>query len=145
MIAIETNILVYSHRREVPEHDAALDTLAEVAGSSEPWAIPWPCVYEFYSVVTNRRIWGDAASSPAEAWAQIEAWTGSPSAVLLSETSRDFVPILERFVMRPRVVGPVVHDARIAALCLAHGVDRLLTRDRDFSLFPELLTEDPLD
>jgi hypothetical protein len=26
---------------------------------------------------------------------------------------------------------------------MAHGVERLLTRDRDFALFPELTTEDP--
>lgn len=38
----------------------------------------------------------------------------------------------------------VVHDARIAALCLAHGIiEALLTRDRDFSLFPELRTQNP--
>jgi uncharacterized protein len=35
------------------------------------------------------------------------------------------------------------YDARVAAICMAHGVDRLLTRDRDFALFPELATEDP--
>lgn len=37
----------------------------------------------------------------------------------------------------------VVHDARVAAICVAHGVVTLLTRDRDFGLFPELPTEDP--
>jgi hypothetical protein len=39
--------------------------------------------------------------------------------------------------------GPFVHDARIAALCVAHGTDALLTADRDFALFPELSTRDP--
>jgi len=37
-----------------------------------------------------------------------------------------------------------VHDARVAAICLAHGVRELLTADRDFSLFPELRTRNPL-
>jgi uncharacterized protein len=54
-----------------------------------------------------------------------------------------FVSVLEPLLTRPRVRGPVVHDARVAAICLAHGVDALLTRDRDFSLFPELETRDP--
>jgi len=31
----------------------------------------------------------------------------------------------------------------IAAICVAHGVEKLLTRDRDFSLAPELAIEDP--
>ncbi|HVR28710.1 MAG TPA: VapC toxin family PIN domain ribonuclease, partial [Thermoanaerobaculia bacterium] len=61
---------------------------------------------------------------------------------LIGETE-DFFDLLEAFVRRPRVVGPVVHDARIAAICLAHGVEALLTRDRDFSLFPELSLRNP--
>jgi len=41
------------------------------------------------------------------------------------------------------VRGAVVHDARIAAICVAHGVEALLSRDRDFSLFPELDVQNP--
>ena len=52
--------------------------------------------------------------------------------------------ILRRFVRRPRVSGGMVHDARIAAICIAHGVDALLTLDREFSLFPELRTRNPI-
>lgn len=142
MIAVDTNVLVYAHRREAKEHTTAADKLAELASGGESWAIPWPCLYEFFSVVTNRRIWKDAASTQEQAWQQIEAWTLSPSLQLLSETN-DFVGVLTDLVKRPRVVGPVVHDARVAALCLAHGIEALLTRDRDFSLFPELLTRNP--
>ena len=61
---------------------------------------------------------------------------------MIGETE-DFQVVLQRFVDRPRVVGGVIHDARIAAICVAHGVEALLTRDRDFSLFPELRTQDP--
>jgi predicted nucleic acid-binding protein len=66
----------------------------------------------------------------------------SPRLVLLSEPA-GFVDVLSILVSRPRVHGPVVHDALIAALCLAHGVDALLSRDRDFALFPELTVENP--
>lgn len=55
-----------------------------------------------------------------------------------------FDAVLQTLPCRDRVRGVVVHDARIAALCLAHGVDTLMSRDRDFSLFPELRTVDPL-
>jgi toxin-antitoxin system PIN domain toxin len=143
MIAIETNILVYAHRREVLEHSKAARVLSELAEGREGWAIPWPCVYEFFSVVTNVRIWKDAASSAPQAWAQIEAWLASPSLILLRETDA-FADILKPLVAHPRVRGPLVHDARIAALCIAHGVDELLTRDRDFSLFGSLRTRNPL-
>jgi hypothetical protein len=116
--------------------------MSELARGSRPWAIPWPCIYEFFSVVTHPRIWKEAASTPAQAWAQIVAWTDSPSLTLLAE-SEEFRDHLRAFVLRPRVRGPVIHDARVAAICLAHGVEVLLTRDRDFSLFSELVVRNP--
>ena len=143
MIAVDTNLLVYAHRREVSEHGAASATLRGLAEGRGRWGIPWPCVYEFYSVVTNPRIWKGLESSPKQAWDQISAWLLSPSLLLLAETD-DFFDVLEGFLTRPRVKGPIVHDARVAALCVAHGVRVLLTRDRDFGLFPELRTENPL-
>ena len=63
MIAVDANILIYAHRREVSEHVPALELLQNLASSAHPWAIPWPCVYEFFSVVTNHRIWKSAATS----------------------------------------------------------------------------------
>lgn len=142
MIAVDANVLVYAHRRESRVHETAVQVLRELAEGRRPWAIPWPCCYEFVSVVTNRRIWQGAESSPDEAWDQLRAWTDSPSSRLLGETG-GFLDIIERLARRPRVRGPVVHDARVAAICLAHGIDELLTRDRDFALFPELKTRDP--
>lgn len=143
MIAVDTNLLVYAHRREVREHAVAKEAVSRLARGRDAWAIPWPCVYEFWSVVTNRRIWKDAASTGEQARAQMDAWLGSPSLELLGETE-EYWPLLSGILARPRVQGPVAHDARIAALCLAHGVEALLTRDRDFSLFPELQVRNPL-
>ena len=113
-----------------------------LAEGTSGWAIPWPCVYEFFSVVTNPRIWKDKATTPDQAWSQLEAWTMSPSLSLLAETD-DFVAELRGFVCRPRIRGPIVHDARIAAICVAHGIAELLTADRDFAYFPELPTRNP--
>lgn len=143
LIAIDTNVLVYSHRREAREHERALGIVKQLAGGKERWAIPWPCVYEFFSVVTNPRIWKQAATTPEHAWLQVQAWLGSPSISLLAEPD-GFVSVLEP-LLRSRVRGALVHDARVAALCLAHGVEVLLSRDRDFSLFPELVTKNPFD
>lgn len=142
VIAVDTNLLVYAHRRESRHQKTVASILRVLAEGDDIWAIPWPCCYEFLNVVTNRRIWGDSATSPEQAWRQLAAWFASPSIRLIGETE-DFPRILEGFVRRPRVIGGVVHDARIAAICVAHGVEALLTRDRDFSLFPELKTRDP--
>ncbi len=142
MIAVDTNVLVYAHRREVREHGRALEMVGAMAAGSDPWAIPWPCVYEFFSVVTNPRIWKAAASTPEQAWRQISAWFHAPGLRLIGETE-DFGGLLAGLLQRARVRGPVVHDARVAAICVAHGVEKLVTRDRDFSLFPELSVENP--
>ncbi len=142
MIAVDTNVLVYAHRREVSEHRVALERLQQLSGGADPWAIPWPCVYEFFGVVTSPRIWKQEASTPEQAWAQLNAWFAAPALRLIGETP-GFASVLSGFVRRPRVRGPIVHDARVAAICVAHGVDTLLTRDRDFALFPELDVEDP--
>jgi hypothetical protein len=142
VIAVDTNVLVYAHRRESRDHAHAAHTLRGLAAGPTRWAIPWPCLYEFFSVVTNPRIWKAAASTPEQAWTQIEAWTRSPAVRLLAETT-EFLAVLEPLLRRGRVRGAIVHDARIAALCVAHGVEALLSRDRDFSLFPELTVRDP--
>lgn len=143
MLAIDTNLLVYAHRRESCMHEPAHVLVRALAEGEEAWAIPWPCCYEFLSVVTNRRIWKDDATTPERAWRQLHAWAASPSNRLLGETD-DFLEILSGFVQRPRVRGAIVHDARVATICVAHGAEALLTRDRDFSLFPELRTRDPI-
>ena len=143
LIAVDTNILIYAHRRESTAHAAAAEFIRTLAEGDAVWAIPWPCCYEFLSVATNPRIWRDDASTPEQAWRQLVDWTASPSNRLIGETS-GFVELLGRFVQRPRVIGGVIHDARIAAICVAHGVEEVLTRDRDFSLFPELRTRNPI-
>lgn len=43
-----------------------------------------------------------------------------------------------------KAIGPLVHDARLAAICRARGVRELWTADRDFSRYPGLVTRNPL-
>lgn len=141
MIAVDTNMLVYAHRTDTPWHERAEALVTQLAETRAPWAIPWPCVHEFVSVVT-RRYWVPA--TPLEvALESAEAWLQSPSLILLSETD-DHWRTLKNLVTTARIAGPAVHDARIAAICLQHGVSELLTADRDFSRFPELKTRNPL-
>jgi len=144
MLAVDTNILVYAHRREAREHEKALETLRALVEGDEAWAIPWPCLYEFFSVVTNTKIWKDHASTAAQAVAQIEAWVSSPTVRLIGETE-DFLQTLPSLLKVSKVRGPMVHDARIAAICVAHAVEALLTRDRDFSIFGALKVRNPLE
>lgn len=142
MIALDTNLLVYAHRKDSPFHAAALETLEHFGNGSRPWAIPWPCIHEFLSVVTHPRIY-KPPSSISIALDFLENWLASPSLVLLAE-GETYFPELALLARKAKLTGPRIHDARIAALCLAHGVDVLYTADRDFSRFPQLKTRNPL-
>ena len=142
MIAIDTNILVHAHRRDSRWHAPAVRVLESLATGREAWAIPWPCVHEFYAIATHPRIYAPP-STPVQAVAQLRAWRESPRLTLLAEDD-SYWPVLESLIERSRLTGPAIHDARIAALCLRHGAHELLTADRDFSRFPELATRNPL-
>lgn len=142
MIAVDTNVLVYAHRSDSEWHDRAATRMRELAEGRPAWALPWPCVHEFLAIVTHPRIYAPP-STLDQAIAQVEAWMESPSVVLLSETG-DHWSLLRTLVTEGRILGPRVHDARIAALCLVHGVRELWTADRDFGRFPSLTTSNPL-
>lgn len=142
MIALDTNILVYAHREDAPFHTAARDCVAACAEGRAPWALPWPCVHEFFAIATHPRVY-DPPTPAARALDQIDAWLESPSLVLLCETARHW-PTLRELLTQSRLSGPAVHDARIAALCLQHGVRELWTADRDFGRFPSLRAVNPL-
>jgi toxin-antitoxin system PIN domain toxin len=142
MIAIDTNLLVYAHREDSAWHKAAYARIVELAEGRVPWAIPWPCIHEFLAIVTHPKVY--APPTPlTSAIGQVEAWLEAPTLVLLSE-SGDYWRELRTTIEAGRVVGAQVHDARIAALCLQHGVRELWSADRDFGRFPVLRTRNPL-
>jgi hypothetical protein len=142
VIAVDTNILVYAHRRDSEFHLAAAEKVRELASGRAPWALPWPCLHEFFSVVTHPRIY-DPPSRVDQAIDQIDAWLETAAVVMLGE-GETYWPRLRELLTDGKIRGPAVHDARIAALCLTHGVRALWTADRDFSRFPRLRTVNPL-
>jgi uncharacterized protein len=142
VIAVDTNILVYAHRTDAQWHDAAGRAVAGLAEGTPEWAIPWPCLHEFLAIVTHPRIF-KTPTPPKLALGQIAAWLESPSLVVLSEND-DHFGTLRDLALGARVTGARVHDARVAALCVSHGVRELWTADRDFSLFSAIKTRNPL-
>ena len=141
MIAVDTNILVYAHRQDSVWHEPAERAVRLLAEGRSSWAVPWPCIHEFLAIVTHPRIY--KPPTPLQhALAQVEAWLESPALSLLSENAESW-SILRELLKKAKVKGPQVHDARIVALCRAHGVRELWSADRDFSRFP-IDVENPL-
>ncbi len=142
MIAADTNILVYAHRSDSEWYEPARTCIRSLAEGRITWGIPWPCVHEFLSIVTHPKIY-DPPTGLDAAIDQINAWLGSPVAILLAETESHW-EILSDQLSIGQIRGPMVHDARVAAICISHGVNEFWTVDRDFSRFPELPTRNPL-
>jgi toxin-antitoxin system PIN domain toxin len=143
MIALDANLLVYAHRKDSPFHVVTAKLIGDLVESKAAWAIPWPCLHEFYGVATHPRVYSPP-SMPDEAINQIEIWLKSPTLQLLSETPEHWPYLRQLIANKTKLKGPMVHDARIAALCLAHGVRELWSADRDFSRFPGLRVRNPL-
>lgn len=142
MIAVDTNLLVYAHRRDSEWHEPSARAVRGLAEGREPWAIPWPCIHEFIAIATHPRIYAPA-STVTQALTQVAAWAASPSLTLLAE-GPGYGEHLARVAGGAKVTGARVHDARIAALCAYHRVRELWSADRDFSRFTELTVRNPL-
>jgi len=142
VIAVDTNILVYCHRADSQWHAKAGAALQSLAEGHSAWMIPWPCVHEFLAVVTHPRIYNPPTPIEA-ALQQIDAWMESPSLTVGAEVE-NYWQTLRPLLLGAKIAGPAVHDARVAALCIANGADELWTADRDFSRFPQLRVRNPL-
>ena len=141
MIAVESNVLIYAHKEGARDHAAAARAVDGLLFDASPWAIPLPCLHEFYGIVTHPRIYSPP-STPAQAFDQIDAWMEG-GAVLIGEAS-DHLHRLRDLVLAGHVVDGMVHNAKVAAICLSHGISELWTADRDFTRFPALKTRNPL-
>jgi toxin-antitoxin system PIN domain toxin len=142
VIALDTNILVYAVREDSPWHKAAYECVKRAAEGRSAWAIAWPCVHEFLAVVTHPRIYTPPTPF-ADAILQIDYWIESPTLRLLGEPT-GYWEHLRQLLIGGKIVGPMVHDARVAAICRAHGVHEIWTADRDYSRFAGIPTRNPL-
>jgi uncharacterized protein len=140
LIAVDTNILVSAYDESSPLHERALAAMEHLV-EAPAWGLPWIVAGEFYSVLTDGRRWRrpqvDAALDA------LDAWMSTPGVRLLAEPPGHWES-LRSLLASARPQGRKVHDARIAAICLAAGVSELWTLDRDFSWYPQLRVRNPL-
>lgn len=139
MIAVDTNVLVYAHREELPQHARALERLTELVEGAATWAIPVFCLGELLRVLTHPRLF-DPPHTTDEACEAVARMLGSPSLRILTPGER-YPELLLAAIREARASGNLVMDAQIVAVCREAGASRLLTEDRDFARFTGFRTE----
>ena len=142
MIAIDTNILVYAHRKDSEWHEESKQIIKSLAETEASWVIASHALIEFYSIVTHPRIYLPP-SSPLQARNQIMAWLACPS-LTLANTSQKSIENLFSQAEKKRIVGSQIHDLRIATDCEYAGSEVLWSADRDMSRVSGIKVENPL-
>lgn len=142
MIAVDTNILVYAHRADASFHKAAANKLTELAEGGDDWSIPWPCIHEFLAIVTHPKIF-KPPTPLQEALTQVDCWLECPTLHLMGEGA-EYWSFLKTSLQNSKMIGPQIHDARIAAICLQNDIKTLWSADRDFSRIQGLSVVNPL-
>ena len=142
MICIDTNILIYAHRKGTAEHAAAQAAIERAAMIERGWGFSLPSVCEFWAQVTHPRYPGEP-SSPAQAAGFLDSLMRTGRARVFLPGS-DFTSRLLETTRELKVVGPRVFDVQIGLMALSAGATRLWTHDRSFTPLAGLKIEDPL-
>jgi predicted nucleic acid-binding protein len=74
---------------------------------------------------------------------QVEYWMESPTLRLLGE-GPGYWDHLRLLLETGKTIGPMVHDARVAAICRSSGVREIWSADRDYTSFRGLAIRNPL-
>jgi predicted nucleic acid-binding protein len=141
MIALDSNLLIYAHRAAVPEHGPAQRAIEQAARSKAGWAIPFPCIAEFWMVVTHPSSLG-GASQPREARAFLAGLFTAGAKPLYARPG--WVERLSETAVMQNVTGPRIFDLQIALTAFEGGATELWTHDRCFITLPGLSLRDPL-
>jgi uncharacterized protein len=134
VIAVDTNVLIATHRSEHPKHEAAVAALKAIAEGDAPWALPVFCLAEFVRVVTHPKVFSPPTGLETSLLF-IDRLLESPGVRLLTPADR-YWPLLRQAFVDADATGNLAFDAQIASVCVEHGAERLLTEDRDFARFP---------
>ncbi|MBC7783850.1 MAG: PIN domain-containing protein [Burkholderiales bacterium] len=142
MIAVDTNILIYAHRGESDFNVEAIQIIANLANASTQWIVPLHCLVEFFAIVTHPKVYRPP-SSIDDALEFLDDVIASPSVIIGGDAATTWSR-LRLLLVDGAISGPQAYDARIAAVCLDHGVTELWSVDRGFSRFPHLKVVNPL-
>ena len=143
MRLVDTNVLIYAHRRDAPRHDEYRAWIQAMVDGPEPYAVSDFALTGMVRVVTNRKIFHAGAATIDEALAFVGRIRNQPHAHVVSPGPR-FWDIFTRLCRQVDARAKLVPDAYLAALAIEHGCE-LISEDKDFGRFPGLRFRHPLN
>jgi toxin-antitoxin system PIN domain toxin len=138
----DVNLLVYAADETAVGHGRALEWIERTLSGTETVAFAWLTLIGFVRLSTNPRCF----SRPwriDQALDVIDSWIARPMVTVVNPTARHSA-VLRDLLAPLGSAGNLTSDAHLAALAIEHGAT-LCSRDRDFTRFPGLRWEDPLD
>jgi len=139
---VDVNLLLYAYDKSASLHEPAKDWLTSEFNAREPTGLSYSTVLAFVRIATSPRIMREPLDIK-RACEVVEDWLCQPSVVLLAPSERHWSIFTEVAITSQSTAG-LVPDADLAASALEHGAT-LCTNDRDFSRFPKLRVEYPLE
>ncbi|MBX3277354.1 MAG: PIN domain-containing protein [Acidobacteria bacterium] len=137
---IDTNILVCLATPSHPNHAAAFSVTDRLIRNDIPYIVPQNII-EFWSVATRSADKNGLGMTAVRAEAEI---VRIKNLFRLLPDSPLVYPEWERLVIRYGVIGKQVHDTRLVAAMLVHGLTRILTFNvEDFKRFPSITAVSP--
>jgi uncharacterized protein len=143
MMLVDTNILIYAHRRDAVGHPEYRDWVQAMINGPEPYAVSDFAVAGMVRVVTDKRFYHEWASTIDEALAFADEIRNQPHAQVIDPGAK-FWGIFSNLCRQVGAAGKLVPDAYLAALAIEHGCE-VITADKDFRRFPGLRWRHPLN
>lgn len=132
MKSFDTNILIYAHRGDQPDHEFYRNYLEKTINEERSFALSHLIVSAFIRIVTQPRFPNGPTDFP-QALAMIESLTSQDHCHLLGP-GYQHVELLTDICRKEKCIGKLVADAQHSAIAIEHACT-WVTRDRDFERF----------
>jgi toxin-antitoxin system PIN domain toxin len=132
MLMPDVNILVYSHRREDPDHEFYQQWMEDLANGREMFALSTLVAIAFVRIVTNP-VFRPIPTPLEHALAVVDSLVAMPSCLLVGPGEKHW-QLVRTLCQETGSLGKHVADAQHAAVALGNGCT-WVTRDSDFDNF----------
>jgi hypothetical protein len=138
---IDVNVLLYVVNEDAVHHSVLLPWWERALADEQPVAFSWIVLIGFLRLSTSQLIF-DRPLTVDEAVDRVGRWMDHPNTRMLIESDRHWL-ILRELIADVGTAGNLTNDTHLAALAIQYGAT-LVSCDADFSRFPRLRWENPL-